>query len=355
MPRPGGDTGPGPAAVAAPEREILRLSLGDLTLLGLLSGRGLVLLFGILGLLWQLSLYVDLPDWQPLLRRSVSAAGGVSGVNPLTLLTYAVVGIAALVGLRLLSALWAIVRYHGFRLSRTGDDLRTTCGLLTRETATVPRRRIQILALEEGPAQRFLQRLAVRVETAGGPPGRAAGGAQQQGGRMLAPLLRRAELRPLLGEVLPEVTDLDADWQPVAARAWRRIFVRSTLLLLLAALLVGLQTAPAAGAVLIAFLPLVWINARRQVVHMGWAVTERAILFRRGWWTRTWLIVRHNRAQTLALEQSPFDRRHRMAAVRVDTAGGGALRLRIPYLEEGTARLLFERLRRETDRTRLSW
>lgn len=180
----------GPDTQPSVETEILRLSLGDLTLLGLLSGRGLVLLFGILGLLWQLSIYVDLPDWQPLLRSSVRAAVGDSRLEPLTLLPYVAVGIGALVALRLLSALWAIVRYYGFRLTRAGDNLRTTCGLLTLETATVPRRRIQLLALEEGLTQRLLQRLALRVETAGGPPG-PGGGAPQQGGRVLAPLLRR--------------------------------------------------------------------------------------------------------------------------------------------------------------------
>ena len=41
--------------------------------------------------------------------------------------------------------------------------------------------------------------------------------------------------------------------------------------------------------------------------------------------------------QAVELDESPFDRRHQMASLAVDTAGAGAHKIDIPYLSRPTA------------------
>jgi putative membrane protein len=51
--------------------------------------------------------------------------------------------------IRLLSTVWAVVRLYGFRLERTGDEVRTEYGLFTRMSATIPLRRIQTTSVAQ--------------------------------------------------------------------------------------------------------------------------------------------------------------------------------------------------------------
>ena len=68
-------------------------------------------------------------------------------------------------------------------------------------------------------------------------------------------------------------------------------------------------------------------------------------------------MVRFTKIQAVDLSQNPFDRRHRMASLRVDTAGAGRTghRLRIPYLATATAGDLQGRLALEAARTEFRW
>ena len=61
--------------------------------------------------------------------------------------------------------------------------------------------------------------------------------------------------------------------------------------------------------------------------------------------------------QVLALRESPFDRRHEMASVRVDTAGAGRTghRLELRYLGFEAARAVHERLAHEAGSTSFRW
>ena len=76
------------------------------------------------------------------------------------------------------------------------------------------------------------------------------------------------------------------------------------------------------------------LSARIYIAHLGWAVIDGAVLFRTGWIWRHLTVARFSKVQAVSMTQSPFDRRHRMASVRVDTAGAGdaSHRVDIPYL-----------------------
>ena len=104
----------------------------------------------------------------------------------------------------------------------------------------------------------------------------------------------------------------------------------------------------------VAWLSVVTWNHLR---HTQWAANEDAVALRTGWLWRDVVIVPAGKIQVVGRVESPFDRRHAMAGLRVDTAGGPspAHRISIPYLARETASDLYERLASQTAQTAFRW
>jgi putative membrane protein len=112
------------------------------------------------------------------------------------------------------------------------------------------------------------------------------------------------------------------------------------------------------AAALFAPFAIVWaiVAARQTVNHTRWAEVGDAVIYADGWIWRRVLIVRLAKIQVVTLGESPFDRRHRMASVHVDTAGasGGSV-VEIPYLARTAADVLHARLAAAAASTQLKW
>jgi len=70
------------------------------------------------------------------------------------------------------------------------------------------------------------------------------------------------------------------------------------------------------------------------------------VAVRGGWFQRFWRFAEIDKLQALRLSQTPFDRRHGMGTLWLDTAGAGAMQppLRIRFVDLTTARALHDRL-----------
>ncbi len=364
-----GDESAGAAAepgAAAGERVLLRLAPRDLLLHGLLDNRGFVLVAAAWGVLWEMKVSDRILGrfWRTdrdLSREAIESAmrtvsdgftlsGHLLGRVGSALLAFVVF----LLVVRLLSMGWALIRLHGFRLVLAGEDLRTEHGLFTRVVATIPLRRIQAVTVKEGPFARRLGRVAVRVETAGSDGGEQEKATQRE---WLAPILRRQELQGLLDEVLPGLHLAEVTWSSAPPRAFRRV-LKKWLNAGLGLAFGGVVFLQAWGLLLVPVgLAWAWLGARRTLDHLGWAVTEGAVLFRSGWLWRQITVAPFGKIQAVALHESPFDRRAGMARLRVDTAGAKDLghRVDIPYLERATAQGLRDLLARRAAQTAFKW
>jgi putative membrane protein len=346
---------------AAVNQPILTLSLKDLAVFGFIENRAAVLVAAVFGVLWESGLFetaierlgIDVAGRGVLTR--VARAVFRDGSLPWNQILW---GVGAFIGLlivlRLFSIVWAMVRLHGFRLSQVGADLRTEYGLLTRVSATVPLHRIQTVTVRRGLIHRWLDRASVRAETAGGT-GRGGGSSRQR--ESLAPIVGLAAVPELLRAVLPDLVLTPAEWQPPAPAAFRReLRVRLVMALVgagLSAFLLGSRSL----WLLALRVGWAWVSARVYTRHLGWAVVPGAVLFRNGWIWRHTTVARFSKVQAVTLRQSPFDRRHHMASVRVDTAGAGdaSHRVDIPYLPEATAADLYSRVAAAAAGTSFRW
>ncbi len=350
---------------AKPEvQTLLELRPRELLLAGFIDSRGMVIAGAAFGLLWELGLFDRTMDMifgenasgRGLARRVFRAVfdGGPWPVGQV--LQMVLVFVAVLFGLRILSMVWSLIRLYGFRLERSGDDLQARFGLFTRVMANIPLHRIQTLTIREGPFHRLSKTVSVRVDSAGSDakPGSSGAAVNRES---LAPIVRRTQLPQLLHDVLPEIDLTEVAWRPVHPRAFRRVIKISIVFY-------SVMSVPFISVLnwwsLLVIVPLAFFayaDARMRVKHLGWALGDRAVLFRSGWLIREQTIARFTKIQSVTLGESPFDRRNEMASVRVDTAGAGdaSHRVAIPYLGRDTAGEVYEQLSDEAARTSLRW
>ena len=345
----------GPAAQAQTAGAVLHaLGLRDVFLFGLISNKGMVVVAAALGLVWQLDLVERWTSIQS--RESLERYRALIPQDDF--LVTGLLGLAALVTLvvfmRLLSVIWAVAKFQGFRLTRSGDDLRAEYGLLTRVSKTIPRNRIQVVSTREGVLHRRFGRVAVQVETAGSTGADEGPSANRL---WLAPLIHKERVAALLREALPQV-DFDAvRWQAISAGARRRLF-RKACYEALPITAGALYFFGAWGLLVpVLLLSVCYWTSGLYVKHTGYAVVPGAIFSRSGWWVRRLRIVRFSKIQALETTESPFDRRYRMASLKVDTAGATRVghSIDMPYLDVGVAKRMQNQLYDEAGRTAFRW
>ena len=345
-------------------RTLLRLPLRELLLCGFIENRGLIVVGAAYGFLWEVGLLGAVWDrvfengaYTPGMVRS--AIRTVAGGNTLPLAQIALIAsglVVLLLLVRMVSMVWAVVRLYGFHLSRAGDDLRSEFGLITHVSTTIPLQRVQTLTIREGVLHRFLSRASVRVETAGGGQTERGGQAVRER-EWLAPLIHMRDLPQLAREVLPGFDIGALTWQPVHTRAFRRAIKPA---LVFAALMsfVLVSVLQWRGLIVVPGVIFWAIFATRQYVkHLGWTATDEVVAFRSGWLSRRLTVVPLARIQAVGRMETPFDRRARMARVRVDTAGAGerSHRVDIPYLAGDIATELHGRLAAAAASTAFRW
>lgn len=343
-------TGPSPFAVAPAEHTIVRAGVGDLVRFGLISNRGMLAVAAVMGIAWQLDLMPSEVDFQGVVERVLgvrnwSLAGGIAvGV---------VVVLAAFVALRILSVAWAVLALYDFTLARRGEELRTRFGLLTQRAATIPRHRIQLIEISSTLLHRWFDRVAIRARTAGAAQRDEAGTSRD----WLTPILERRRIASLLGEVQPELDFANVDWQPIAPKAARRMFVRAVLLLAVPGIVLAVQFPLWGAAAWLVILPAAWLFAHLSARFTAYALGTQAVWFRHGWLTRTCRMVRYSKIQAVTCVETSFDRRHRMASIRIDTANAGAGQhaIAIPYLGLEVAKDIYERLGTSAAEAEFRW
>ena len=355
----GREAGAGEGAAAGADaggRVLVDLPGREVALFGLISNKGMVVVAAAFGAVWQFGLEDRIESVIAYAREHASDLR-FPMLGPATAFVLGVLGlVAALVALRVLSALWGLVKFWRFRLTRRGEDLRAEYGLLTRVTATVPRGRIQLLNTRRHWLHCVLGRVAVAAETAGSVPGEERGSAVAAH-VWLAPVLRDEQLPGLLAELLPEAALEPPEWRPLSPRAGRRLARRGIVLAALATAAAIPVARFGAIAVAAAGASVALLHARWFPRYAAFALTSEAVLWKSGWWVRRASIVRYSKIQAVTLGESPFDRRSRMARIAVDTAGAGKAghRVHIPYLDREVADALFARLAAEAGRREFRW
>ena len=342
-----------PAATPPPPASevILRLAPRELMLSGFIHSKGILVIGALFSLLFEFRLFESyLPDivddltGRDMMRQLGRAFIGQAEL-PAVGLTVAAIGFSLLLlALRVLSMFWTAVTLHGYTLVHQANDLRAEFGFFTRVSATTPLKRAQALTVQEGPLHRIFGRVTVRLQSVG----KATELEQRPVRETVAPILRSSAVPAFINRIFPGIDMGDGTWHRAHPRAFRRtVIVPAFTFVLLSLPLIYFR--PVWGLVLASGL-LAWaaLNAWMYVRSTGWRTTNDAVFFKSGWILKQMTIVRVERIQAVSMRETPFDRRHRMATVLVDTLGanGAPHMVRIPYVARAEAVELFNDLYR---------
>jgi putative membrane protein len=341
-------------ASAPATRTLLRLTTRELLLCGFLENRGVVVVGAAYGVLWELGLVGwfwnliggnNLFDEGPIEQFLKSVAAGRRPAASQILGIIAGIGVL-MVLIRLVSMGWALLRLYDFHLTRTGEDLRTRFGLITRIAVTIPQRRIQTVTVRQTPLYKWLGRASVRVETAGGRKGPENSPANERA--VIAPVIRTEHVPALMTDLLPGFELANLPWEAIDQRAFRRAI--KPRLFVAATITIGAGVPLGWWTLYLLPFTLAWatVAARIFVRHVRWTLTDDVVGIRTGWLWQRLTVARRSRIQAVTKHESPFDRRTGMARVRVDTAGATDFshRVDVPYLARDTAMQLYTRLLR---------
>ena len=336
---------------------LLAMSNGDVVRLGLISNRGMLLIAAAFGAFAQTGenvFGVVVDRWGKVafgwMRKF---AGEHAGDDPLLIgLAIASLVVIALVAVRLLSVLLAMLQYHGFTLREGDGRISVERGLLARYRSSARPKRIQSWSLQEGVLHRLFDRQSLRVQTATSQRGEPG----QHALKELAPVATPAACNALIQHFLPNVGWDQLAWQPLHRHAWLRIAVPGLVLVLLLAGILTYRFGPW-GLAALALLPLQLWRAHRIARACGWACNNELIAWRSGWWLKTWNFAELGKIQALRLARSPLDRGLGMSSLLLDTAGASPLGapLHLRHLPSGAAAELSARLGALVARRRLQW
>ena len=350
-------------AVEQASHRVLSIPIGWLVKIGLTSNRGMVLVGILFGLYVQFDQEMKLLEGLKLgrLARDLPVQLGLVG----QVLVGFGAAIAFLFVLRLVSVAWFVLRFHGYRMSRAGEDLRIRCGLLTKVSATVPIRRIQFISVQQNLLMRYMKLASVRIETAGGAGSEGENPATTVARRWFVPVMPIFQVPSILSQLR---TDLDwdlnqLDWQGLAPKARARLLrlaiIQSLLFIFIGGCLAFCQVyfmhakiqfwSLSIGLPFL-FAPILVFHAIKKSRSKRYARTESGVVYQSGIWTRKTSVTFFEKIQSLSVSQSPFDRRWKMATLAIDTAAAGPADhlIEIPYLDARFAEQEFDALNQKS-------
>lgn len=346
----------GHAASPAQETDgalLLALPPAELVRLGLISNRGLIVVGAAFAAIMQFSPRLLTNLAKPLRTQMFGWAGAHDfGTARYVLAAVSLVLVFVLL-LRLLSVALALVQYAGFRLTEHGRRLTVERGLLARLRTSATRRRLQAWTLSESLLHRCFHRRSLQVDSAVGEEQEHH---QHRALRELAPIATPEACDALIRHLLPEAGWDALQWQPLHAHAWRRLLLPGVLFALIATTALSWRFGNL-GLLALLWLPWSIHVARQHARRAGYALNDRLVAVRGGWWSRHWRFAEIDKLQALRLSRNPVDRRCGTATLWLDTAGATAMgpSLRIRFLPEAVARTLSAQLLRTLAQRRLQW
>jgi putative membrane protein len=334
---------------AAVQHLLMKLGWRDNVRIGLADGRALVLL-AFLGPLLEragdraeILIANSIEDAAGTLERLGTAAGAAIVAGLL---------FAVLVVFALLSILAAFLRYHDFRLYHSGERLRSTGGLLTRQENVMRIAKVQILSVRQSVMLRLFGRLRIVLKQA------RSASRDRSSKHFVVPLATPAFADEFASLVFaPEASGIDADpWRPDFARVSTyylraRLFLTAVVSAAAGVLLLVLQ-AGTAGAWALLLVPAGSLLAYQSWRRLAFRFDRDAIVRRSGLLGVQLDTILYRKVQRVSIRQSWFQRRRKLADLKLYTASGP---ISIPYLGEELARQLRDYTLYRVQTSRKAW
>ena len=210
----------------------------------------------------------------------------------------------------LLSLFGTIIRFSGFHLRREGDSIKINRGLFEKQQLNIPLKRIQAVKVVEGLLRQPLGVVSVQVVSISNI------GAKGEG-KVLFPLLPKAELPEFLEKVAPEFS-VPLEFQSLPLRAKRRYLLIITIPALIIAILISVFLPWGYVAFILPLLGA-WLG-NKQYHDAGYQLQDNILLLRSRKLGKETIIIPRRRIQSLHVSQNPFQLHSNLSNLKVAIA-----------------------------------
>ena len=100
---------------------------------------------------------------------------------------------------------------------------------------------------------------------------------------------------------------------------------------------------------LLLFSLLAWFTTNIDFSYSGYALREKDLLYRSGWFIRKQKVVMLNRVQHVSVQSGPIERKFGLASISIYTAGASQADFTIKGIKEETAQNIKEWINKQSD------
>lgn len=237
----------------------------------------------------------------------------------------------------LLSVILTILKYNDFTLTRIGDDLVITRGLLEKRQTTIPIRRIQAVAIKESPIRQPFGYAGVSIESAGGSIME-----KDSSTVMILPVIKKRRIAEILEDQLEGYQFSSVRLNPPPGRAkLRYVFVQLACELAITIAACFYLGAYGLLAGLLMLVTLVLGHFRFQ--SAGWQINNGQLVLRNRGIQQHTVFMRKNRIQAITESVNLFQKKAALASVTAEVKSGmGSRSTTVKHLDERDAADIFQ-------------
>ena len=250
----------------------------------------------------------------------------INGISIMARFILAVIALAALLFVGFASGvIRTTLKEHGFRLDRTDKGFRRRRGLLTLTDVVMPAHRVQAAVIQTGPIRRRRGWHSLKFVS-------LAQDSKDESNYVAAPFATLGEIWPIAKAAGVNAPDDQAGLRRGESRYWTiQMFELLPIILAVMFATVLIADASPMRAILllllwVVFVPFLWLDWRKY----RYALDDRQIYVRRGWWQQKLTIAPQIKVQTVEIAQGPISRRQGLATLKFGIAGGSLEMVAVP-------------------------
>lgn len=293
-----------PDEVVIKPQAMYKMAIPDLLVLASTSGGVGVVIAGVLTAMSQMT---DIIPYKKIW-------GELAELAKYGVLIIALMVVAALIVVWVISVLLALINYYNFTVQVKDDDLIITRGLIEKKRITIPLKRVQAIKIVENPLRQLMGYATVTLECAGGE------GNGNDKKMVLFPLIKAKELANPLHELFPHY-----QWQNDFIASPKRalpFFYRVDYFWIIPGIVACNYYFYPWGLLSFLFIPLNILFAMWQQRTAAFALNNKQLVLRYRGVSRVTFYVHKHRIQSLSTRQSYFQKRKQIMALNVHVMSG---------------------------------
>lgn len=223
-----------------------------------------------------------------------------------------------------------MIKYGNFTIEKRENELFIKRGLLETKELTIPFERIQAISVNQSIIRQPLKYAKITAVVAGGSFDK------QERFPVLFPLIKEAEIEAFFGEFLPEYTERDTAFVPLAKKGLKYYLFQSSFLFILAFIPVA-YFFPSYCWIILIFIALSlghgWLRHRDG----AYAIRDKRLTLRmRHVFEKETVMMYQRRVQAMEKKQHRFQQSDEIATVKISLIGSDGLgtHYRLKHIEE---------------------